>query len=441
MGLFKAGFSRIDITPPLGVGMSGYFHERTSIDILDPLYASCLAVNDGEHTALLMSLDIIGISQIQCDIYRNAIAAQTGVPYEGILLACTHTHTGPVVGPDVLLEDDPAYTQLLGKKLCDAARLAIADLDVAETFFGRGIAPNIAFVRRYLMKDGTTATNPGFDTSAIDHAIGTPDETVQVLSFKRETKPEILIVNFQVHPDTIGGCKFSADFPGFVRSTVETVLPNVQCIYFNGAQGDTNHLNFFGDPADYRSNNPRRIAQHMGRTIAGGVLQTYTMLKPIEAGTVRYTQKNTMVPANCPTPEQIPEAERIISIYFSDRINELPSGMLRNTLISEALRMKKFENGPDALELYTTAISFGDIAFVGFPGEPFTDMGRSAKERSPFALTIPCCAANGYEDYFPMQAAYDEGGYEARSSWFRPGVAEMLIDAAAEALTTLKNQK
>ena len=30
--------------------------------------------------------------------------------------------------------------------------------------------------------------------------------------------------------------------------------------------------------------------------------------------------------------------------------------------------------------------------------------------------TLPCCLTNGAEGYYPMKEAYDEGGYEARSS-------------------------
>ncbi len=41
---------------------------------------------------------------------------------------------------------------------------------------------------------------------------------------------------------TVGGCKISADWPGFVRRTVEKVLDNAKCIFFNGAQGDVNHV-------------------------------------------------------------------------------------------------------------------------------------------------------------------------------------------------------
>ncbi len=71
------------------------------------------------------------------------------------------------------------------------------------------------------------------------------------------------------------------------------------------------------------------------------------------------------------------------------------------------------------------------------PGEPFTDIGRGIKEGSQFEMTLVSCCANGYEGYFPMQSAYDEGGYEARSSNFKPGVAEAIIKSSIDLLKDL----
>ena len=48
MGTLKAGFARVDITPPVGVGLVGYYRVRTSTGILDPLLATAVAVSDGE---------------------------------------------------------------------------------------------------------------------------------------------------------------------------------------------------------------------------------------------------------------------------------------------------------------------------------------------------------------------------------------------------------
>ena len=98
MATFKVGFSRVDITPPLGVPIAGYFVKRYADGVLDKLDCNCIAVSDGEKTALLYSLDLISINQKTADGYRAGISKATGVPYEGIFLACTQTHTGPAVG-------------------------------------------------------------------------------------------------------------------------------------------------------------------------------------------------------------------------------------------------------------------------------------------------------------------------------------------------------
>lgn len=60
------------------------------------------------------------------DSYRRRVAADNGLEAEAVFIACTHTHTGPCVGRNE--EDDPSYDGLLGRKLSDAARLALADL-------------------------------------------------------------------------------------------------------------------------------------------------------------------------------------------------------------------------------------------------------------------------------------------------------------------------
>ncbi|NLF51588.1 MAG: hypothetical protein GX577_10665, partial [Leptolinea sp.] len=52
-------------------------------------------------------------------------------------------------------------------------------------------------------------------------------------------------------------------------------------------------------------------------------------------------------------------------------------------------------------------------------------------------MTLPSGLTNGDEYYFPMAEAYDEGGYEARSSAYKKGVAEALIEAAIELLNMI----
>ena len=75
----QAGFSRVDITPPLGSFMPGYYQERHAKSVLDPLQINCVAFSDGQATALVMQFDTEGLSNSTADGMRDAIAKATGV--------------------------------------------------------------------------------------------------------------------------------------------------------------------------------------------------------------------------------------------------------------------------------------------------------------------------------------------------------------------------
>ena len=61
--MLEVGFARVNITPQFGVNLQGYYYERHADGILDPLYGNVIAVSDGERTAALLSLDIIGLQK------------------------------------------------------------------------------------------------------------------------------------------------------------------------------------------------------------------------------------------------------------------------------------------------------------------------------------------------------------------------------------------
>lgn len=435
---FQVGFARIDVTPPLGTPIAGYYHKRIADGILDPLLATAVAVSDGTETAVVVSLDAIGIAQDECDKLRNIVAERNQIPYEAVFIACTHTHTGPVLYSRNLNECDDTVNSMLFRRVSDAVTLAIADLKPAKLSRARNILKDIAFVRRFRMKNGEIQTNPGYSNPDIVEAVGTPDETVQLVRITREDADEILIVNFQVHPDTIAGCKYSADFPKFVRDTLESALPNVKCMYLNGAQGDTNHYDVrLPKDTAYKS---YEWPKHMGRAIAGAVLQVYGKAEPVKAGKVSYIQRSIMVPLNRVDASKVSASEEIIKLHESGRDAELSCGKSDVvTVVAEAYRIVRLANSPEKYPLYMTAISFGDIAITGIPGEPFTEIGRSIKRDSKFGMTIVCCCSNGCEAYYPMRSAYEEGGYEARSSSFKAGVAEQIIESSLSILNEIKD--
>jgi hypothetical protein len=112
--------------------------------------------------------------------------------------------------------------------------------------------------------------------------------------------------------------------------------------------------------------------------------------------------------------------------------------MMLTTVVAEAARMVRLENAPDTFPMLFSAIAIGDVALFGIPGEPFTGVVRGIKKAEGWKLILPCCNTNAKEGYFPMIDSYEEGGYEARSSNFKAGVAEKIIEIGLEILSELK---
>ena len=108
------------------------------------------------------------------------------------------------------------------------------------------------------------------------------------------------------------------------------------------------------------------------------------------------------------------------------------------TVVAEAERMLKLADGPEHFDMKLCGIAIGPIAMIGIPGEPFTGIGRALKQAPGWTLVLPPCLTNGSDGYFPMQDAYDEGGYEARSSPFKAGVAERIISEGTKLLAELQ---
>ena len=95
MGNLKAGFSRINVTPPLGIGVMGYFKPRLAEKILDDLEITTLALASGEEKVLLISFDICLIPEAIVKRFQKAIVDATGVSEDAVFIHATHTHNGP----------------------------------------------------------------------------------------------------------------------------------------------------------------------------------------------------------------------------------------------------------------------------------------------------------------------------------------------------------
>lgn len=444
--MLKAGFSRVNVNPMMGIEVAGYFIQRLADGILDDLEANTVSISLGDKRQVFVSVD-------SCHLEKNVIAEvvrickeKYNIPEGTVHINATHTHTSP---HNSLESDDPLikqYSEMLVLKLVDAVKFAIDDEKPAKLGFGKSHAPHIGFCRRFIMKDGSIRTNPGAGNPNILKPISEIDQDVSVLRFDREGANTIVMVNYANHPDVVGGCKLSADWPGFARRIFEKAIDNTSLAFYNGALGDINHVNVFpkgGDNNDLTNDFDDVMrgyghARHMGNVVAAAVMQVYDKVEYVEPDSFTYKSITVNVPANKAKEEELPEAIRINDLHNAGRDNELPyEGMELTTVVAEAGRMVNMMNAPDYFGTGVSAAKLGRIGFITMPGEAFSDIQVALKKAEGYDCVFVIGLADEYSGYFPMMSAYDEGGYEARSSRFRAGVGELYIEEGKKLLESL----
>ncbi|MBQ3556982.1 MAG: hypothetical protein IJA11_04220 [Oscillospiraceae bacterium] len=453
MNTLKVGYAGVNINPPLGIGIYGYFVPRFAQGFVDDLEAHAMALSCGEAPCLLIGVDNGGIDADIVDRFRAAMAKAANIPVENIFLHTTHTHTGPLmrVYPDMFEADEEPiarYVTFLEERLCDLAVLAIADMKPARMGFAVGHAPDrIAYIRRYRMKDGSTMTCPPINDPNIDHPIGELDQRVNVLRFDQEGGQSIVVLNYGVHADCVNGDLICADWPHWVRKTVAAALDGTKVLCIVGAQGDVGSTHVYPDGGDMNDteisfDNEMKspgMARFIGRALAGTILQVYDKVEYVDVDKVSMLHHIVEVKANTPTPEELPLAREYFKLHEEGRDDLIPfEAMELTTVVAEAGRMVRLADGPDTFKLELTGLRIGGVAFVGIPGEPFTGIGVGIKDNEGWDLILPACLTNGNEGYFPMKDAFDEGGYEARSSNYVSGVAEDIIAGGSKLLAEMR---
>ena len=473
-GEFKAGFARVDITPPLGSFMPGYYQVRRAKEVLDPLQINMVAFSDGKTTALVAQYDTEALSDGVANAMRDAIVKATGVARDAILLHASHTHDGgylaantghgtSVLGSKNATAVDQLYVDMCVSRSADAAVTAIADLKPARLSCGRSVAKRISFGRRYLMKNGKVQTNPGTNNPDIVRPVGTADDTVQVLRVDRDGGKPICVINFQTHPDVVGGETLTADWPGLTRTVFEaSTFGDSLCVVINGTQGDVNHCNVMPLPGEL--NGLKRDfdavdrgydhAKHMANVLAAAALSVWMKCAPLDSGEIRYATSLVRVPAHKAKDsdeKNLAWANDVWELHAKaekDGVVATPkdyvtvkygwTDMELTTEVARAGRIRNMAKHADFHDLPLTSFSIGDsVAFGGFPGEPFNDIGVAVRKASPFKLTILSCLTNGSRGYFPFSSSFKEDGYEAATSPFGPSVADDLIKGETDLLTKL----
>jgi hypothetical protein len=282
------------------------------------------------------------------------------------------------------------------------------------------------------MEDGTVGWNPSKLSPKIIAPAGPHDPEVGTLFLETtEQNPRAVaaVVNYAMHPDTTGGMKISADYPGVLaRRLAEAKAKDLITVFANGACGNLNHRNVWW--ADSQKG-PEETAR-LGNILAGAVCAAWPELRPIEPKRLRVRSELVKLPLPQISEKELAEARELVR---NGRTGE--AKFLEQVKTFRVLDVAARAGHPLEVEVQVMAIG-DEVAFVSLPGEAFVELGLAIKRASPFPHTFIVELANGAVGYIPNRPAYAEGNYEVVSARCAPGSGEMLVEAAIKMLQTLK---
>lgn len=401
--MVKCGLCEIPITPKLGSGIPGYLHERRGTGVKDDLFAKAIVLETAETTIALVSLDVLDLERDDVIKIRERAYQETSIPKQNIMVCTTHTHTGSPTVNSFQTKRDSDYLSFLIKQASDVIVMAYRDLKPARIGYGLGYEEGIAFNRRFIMKDGSVQTNPGVMNPLIDRAAGPIDPQVVVLKVcDLEDKPIGIISNFACHLDVVGGTEYSADYAGELSKILKKDLgSNVVSIFLTGASGNINHINV-------HSTEPREQEHYkkMGRILADQVLK---VILDIQTQTDLYMSVDSVVFSARKRGISRAEIELAQKTILSEDESETAK-----IFASEVLEFEKIQQ--QIFDVEVQAIKIGDLAITALPGDVFVEFGLDIKKDSPFKYNMISTHSNGRNGYIATIEAFEQGGYETRTS-------------------------
>jgi hypothetical protein len=438
----EAGAAAVDITPPVGYRMCGYFSERLSSGVHDPLQAKALYLRQGETAAALVFCDLIGLDAAVSRRARALAAESCGLPAAHIAIAATHSHTGPLYAGalrkhfhDVALQKhgkDPQeavdYPAQLAERIAGAVAKAKAAARPSRLASGIAEQKGLSFNRRFHMKDGSVVFNPGKLNPNIVKAAGPVDHELGLLILRDAAggEPYAGLSVFALHLDTVGGTEYSGDYPFHLENALRAKLGGGFLSLFGaGTCGDLNHIDVSHDRPQKGQEESRRIGEALART----ALAALPALRALDAPALAVASTDVRVELQRYSEAEIAQAKKDIEKVGTSQLPFLEQ-VKAYKILDLVLR------GGSHADFEVQAFRFDeDTALVTLPGEVFVDLGLAVKRGSPFKTTMVVELANDDPDYVPTRKAFAEGSYETVNSRIAPGGGEALVEAA---LTLLK---
>lgn len=456
-----AGVGRCDITPAPGTPQGGWgaqTHQR-GLGADMPMYATALALSDGDQTIAIADVDAIGFDAEWTGKIMDAIAGLTGIPRHAIRFSCTHTHSGPNTfrlgniseGLDMVL----SYLDGLPLRIAGAVWQAMRNLRPVRCAAGAGRC-EIGVNRRFGVPGGGMAVGRNWE--------GPVDPAVRVVRFDGlDEAPVASIVHYSCHPTTMAWQTklFTPDYPGMVRQVVERQLGGT-CLFLQGATGNvTPHRGFTGNVAVYR-----RLGHMLGLEASRVALGLETLPRRERfTGVLQSGAAIALYEDEPGEPERPPLRVCTRQIRMPVRKMDAPEALEKQAekLREELNRLRTEGAGEDQIRAATAratqagwraatargyfgkthadwqmqGIRVGNVALLSVQGEPFVEIGLEIAAASPFPHTLFSGYSNGAFGYIPTREAFEAGGYEVETgSVFSPDAADVVV---AEGLRMLRD--
>lgn len=428
----SVGVARADITPTGSEPIAGYGNtaKRMSTEVLDPLSMTCLAMSDGTTTVLVYTHDLYISTTNWVPTIRTNIYSDLDIPPENIMICATNNHSGP--DPRTVSE---AYKEMFIATAKRLAQEAVADLTPADLYGGTVQTEGMNFVRHYILEDGSVAGEfyGDFDAAPIkEHAAEGDHEMVLLKIDRTGDKQDILVMNYQVHPNFTSGEKetvISADFVGAARNKVEADT-GMLCAYFTGATAEmdpTSRIESEDHGLDYKAYG-EKLAQYAIDALPGMTL--------LEGEEVQSTRLAYNCAVNHYDEELVEQAKQVVALWQETDIetgNALAEELgLSSVYHAEAVSARPSRPQKKPIEL--NAIGVGGFGFVTAPYRMFSSNGKYVKDNSPFALTMVFSEANEAWPNIAAKEAYEYGSMESDSSYYAEGMGERIAEVFVDLL-------
>jgi len=404
MSGLRFGVGQHVITPPVGVSLAGYFHDRVGESVRDDLHAKALVMESGGERFALVACDLICIDRAVASPAKQIISDEVGIAPENVMIAATHTHTGPEVRRGRVVKVDEGWLGNLPRRIADAVKDAASKVSDGEVFPNRGEEPDLAHNRLFRLKDGTESF--GFrDRDQVAGAAGPIDPELLVAKFvDAKGRVRALMVNYALHVDVIGGGKanfISADWPGELAKAVAAIYgEDCVTLFVNGCCGDINQHPYL-EPSALSCRGPEG-AVRLGRAFGCLAVNVAEKAEPMEDATLAARLEVLDIPYY--------EVDDKMRAYIAELKKKEELTTAEKFTVE---RVESWDLGGKSEAVPVQAARAGEMAFVGLPGEIFCRWGLEIKKWSPAEFTFVVELANHWVGYVPTIEQAVRGGYGA----------------------------